>query len=450
MADGTARSEALRVALTSYRSKPHSGGQGVYVRHLSRALADLGHHVEVFSGPPYPQLDDDIALTRVPSLDLYREPDPFRRPALREFRDRTDVLEYALMCTAGFPEPRTFSTRVLKLLAPRSGEFDVVHDNQTYGPALLRLPGLGLPLVGTVHHPISVDRRLALAAAPLRKKLQTRRWYGFVRTQARVARQVPFNVTPSRSSGDDAIRDFGMSEEQLSVVPIGVDTERFRPRGPREPGRVVSLCSADVPLKGLTVLLRAFAAVAHAGSLTVVTKPTPAAEKLVAELGIAHRVSFVSGLDDDAVAELVARAEVAAVPSLYEGFSLPAVEAMASGTALIASDTGALPEVVGRDGTAGVLVPPGDASALAAALGTLLRDPARRAALGAAARARAEERFGWHATARATVEVYRRAIADFGPPAHAPSEPGRPRAGTLGRADTSPAGLGGPKKGDRC
>jgi len=410
VADEATGRETLRIALTSYRSKPHSGGQGVYVRHLSRALADLGHHVEVFSGPPYPDLDDDIVLTRVPSLDLYREPDPFRIPKLREFRSRTDVLEYALVCTAAFPEPRTFSTRLIKLLGERAGDFDVVHDNQTYGPALLRIPELGLPLVGTVHHPISVDRKLALAAAPWRKKLQTRRWYGFVRTQARVARQFPFNVAPSQSSADDAVRDFGMRAEQLRVVPIGVDTDRFRPRGPREPGLVVSLCSADVPLKGLPVLLRAVATVPEA-TLTVVTKPTPEAEKLVADLGIAHRVTFRSGLSNTEIAELMSRAEVAAVPSLYEGFSLPAVEAMASGTALVASDTGALPEVVGREGTSGILVPPGDVAALADAIGGLLRDPARRAALGTAARARAEERFSWHATARATVEVYREAIA---------------------------------------
>jgi glycosyltransferase involved in cell wall biosynthesis len=414
----------LRIALASYRSNPHTGGQGVYVRQLSRALADLGHYVEVFSGPPYPELDDRVVLTRVPSLDLYRESDPFRRPALREFRDRIDVAEYAIMCTAGFPEPRTFSRRLLRLLASRAGDFDVVHDNQTYAPALLRISahsGLGLPLVGTLHHPISVDRRLALAAVPRRqlgKRLSTRRWYGFVRTQARVARRIPLSVTPSRSSADDAARDFGMDPAQLALVPIGVDTDLFRDRGPRAPGRIVSLCSADVPMKGLSVLLRALAqlptdsATSCEATLVVVTKSTLSreTEKLIADLGIAHRVEFRSGLTEDEVATLIASAEIACVPSLYEGFSLPAVEAMASQTALVASDAGALPEVVGRDGEAGVLVPPGDAAALAAAIARSLRDPAERARLGAAGRRRVEERYSWHATARATVDVYRRAI----------------------------------------
>jgi glycosyltransferase involved in cell wall biosynthesis len=405
----------LRIALTSYRSKPHCGGQGVYVRQLSQALVDLGHTVEVFSGPPYPELDERVALTPVPSLDLYAEPDPFRIPRLREFKTLTDVQEFAIMCTAGFPEPRTFSKRVVPILAARAHEFDVVHDNQTLGTALLKLPAAGLPLVGTIHHPITADRRLDLAAAPLRKQLTLRRWYGFLKMQAKVARQIPLAVTPSQNSLDDSVKDFGIRPDQLVVVPIGVDVDRFGPRGERVPGRIVAMCSADVPLKGLSVLLRALAVLPRDVDvqLVVVAKPTPGGptEKLVAELGLATRVQFVSGLSDDEVAELMASAELAVVPSLYEGFSLPAVEAMASGTPLIASDVASLPEVVGRDGTCGLLVPPGNVQGFADAITQLHADPARRAAMGQAARSRAVEKFSWAATAAATAEVYRRAIA---------------------------------------
>jgi glycosyltransferase involved in cell wall biosynthesis len=406
----------LRIALTSYRSKPHCGGQGVYVRHLSRELAALGHRVEVFSGPPYPELDEGVVLTRVPSLDLYAEPNPFRLPRPSEFRDLTDLLEFATMCTAGFPEPRTFSRRVAPLLTARAGDFDVVHDNQGLGTALLDVTRAGLPLVATIHHPISVDRELEIQAAPWYRQLTLRRWYGFLQMQARVARQIDHVLVPSRSSAQDVIRDFGLQPQHLNVVSMGVDTELFRPRGHRVSGRIVALCSADVPLKGLAVLLRALAALppeqdAH---LTVVSKPAPGGktEQLVAALGLCQRVHFASGLTDTAVAELMASAQVACVPSLYEGFSLPAVEAMASGTALVASDVGALAEVVGRDGRAGVLVPAGDVGALTAAIGRLLGDSTLRTAIGAAGRARVEERFSWTATAQATVEVYRKAIAE--------------------------------------
>ena len=154
----------MRVALLSYRSKPHCGGQGVYVRHLSRELANLGHEVEVFSGQPYPELDAGVRLTEVPSLDLYREPDPFRVPRLGEFRDLVDVEEFLTMCTAGFPEPKTFGTRVVRLLRDRVADFDVVHDNQVLATGMLAIEGLGLPLVTTIHHPITVDRRLPRAA----------------------------------------------------------------------------------------------------------------------------------------------------------------------------------------------------------------------------------------------------------------------------------------------
>ena len=224
-------------------------------------------------------------------------------------------------------------------------------------------------------------------------------------------------VTPSENSAIDAARDFGVRADQLVPVPIGVDTEQFRPRGERVPGRILAMCSADVPLKGLSVLLRALTELPPERDymLTVVTKPAPGGptEKLVAELGIAHRVQFVSGLDDDEIGELMASAEVAVVPSLYEGFSLPAVEAMASGTPLVASDVAAIPEVVGRDGSCGILVEPGDHVGLATAIESLLADPERRTAMGIAARKRAEEKFSWAATAAATVEVYRRAIEEF-------------------------------------
>src|SRR5688572_21431580 len=179
----------LRVALLSYRSKPHCGGQGVYVRALSRELVALGHEVEVLSGPPYPDLDAPVdgrgpTLTEVASLDPYREPDPFRVPHWRELRTPTDVLEFLLMCTAAFPEPLTFSLRAAKVLKRRSTRPDVVHDNQTLGYGLLLLQRAGFPVVATVHHPITEDRRHDLAAAQTRsKRFSTRRWYSFLRMQ---------------------------------------------------------------------------------------------------------------------------------------------------------------------------------------------------------------------------------------------------------------------------
>jgi glycosyltransferase involved in cell wall biosynthesis len=405
----------LRVALLSYRSKPHCGGQGVYLRHLSRELAALGHHVEVLSGQPYPELDDDrIVLTKLPSLDLYNDDDPFRTPGLREYRDWIDVLEVAHMRTGGFPEPLTFSLRALRELKGRRTDFDVVHDNQVLGFGNLRIPRLGLPIVTSIHHPISVDRRIEIEAAKgIKQNFGKRRWYGFVRMQARVSRRIGRILTVSESSKVDIVKDFRADAADIHILPLGVDTRVFHPReAPRVPGRIVAVASADSPIKGVSTLLRAVAKLATERDVhvVVVSKPTKDGpiDRLVRELSLGERVRFVSGISDDELGELLAGAEIAVVPSLYEGFSLPAVEHMASGTPLVASRTGALPEVVGD---AGVLVEPGDVEELAAVLRRLHDSAPERARVAEAGLQRVRERFAWPAVAAATVEHYRAAIA---------------------------------------
>jgi len=410
----------MRIALLSYRSKTHCGGQGVYVRHLSHGLVDLGHDVEVFSGQPYPDLlDPRVRLTKVPSLDLYRDPDPFRVPRPSEIRDAVDLLELLTMWTAGFPEPRTFSMRVARLLATRAGDFDVVHDNQCLGAGLLSIESTGLPVVATVHHPITRDRVLDLAAARWWRTPLVRRWYGFVAMQKRVARRIPDLITVSSSSAADIVTDFGVSPEQLHTVPLGVNTDLFRPgTRPRRPGRIIAIASADTPLKGVRTLLHAVAALRATRDveLRLVAKVEPhgPTHKLIAELGISDIVHLASGLSDDDLAALFASAEVACIPSRYEGVSLPAVEAMASGTPIVASRVGALPEVLGADGACARLVPPADVEALTRALGDLLDSPDQRGRLGEAGRARALTVFSWEAVAAQTARVYERAIARRG------------------------------------
>ncbi len=411
----------MRIALLSYRSKPHCGGQGVYVRHLSRELVRLGHDVEVFSGQPYPSLDDGVRLTAVPSLDLYREPDPFRTPRPGELRDRVDVEELLTMWAGGFGEPKTFSTRVRRLLTARRADFDVVHDNQVLGYGLRGIEELGLPVVTTVHHPISLDRDIELAQAPGPwRRHQLRRWYSFVRMQARVAREARTVLTPSGASRDDVVAEFGVDPARVEVVWLGVDDTFVPPSAPRVPGRVLAMASADAPLKGVAVLLEAFAKLRTERDveLVVVSRPSPGGptERLVDRLGLGGSVRFVHGLEEAALVELMGSAEVACVPSLHEGFSLPAIELMACATPLVVSRAGALPEVVGPDGECADLVAPGDVEALRVALARLLDDPERRARLGRAGRARVEQHFSWRSAAERTAAVYERAVAEHRTP----------------------------------
>ena len=406
----------MRIALLSYRSKPHCGGQGVYVRHLSRELVALGHQVEVFSGQPYPDLDEGVTLTKVPSLDLYREPDPFRTPKLSEIRDLVDVEEVVTMWSAGFPEPKTFSRRVTRLLRGRLGDFDIVHDNQVLGYGMLEIAEMGFPLITSIHHPITFDRRIDLAAATSwRRRLTLRRWYAFVKMQGRVARAVGRILTVSESSRGDIVTDFGVDPANLTVIPLGVTDGFAPPTTPRVPGRIVAMASADAPMKGIATLLEAFAKLCTERDLELllVTRPTPGGrtEQLIDSLGIAERVSFRSGLSDAELVEVMGSAELACVPSLYEGFSLPTAELMACETPLVVSRAGAIPEVVGPDGECADLVTPGDVGELEQALAALLDDPERRARMGRAGRRRVLERFSWRAVATATAEAYTEVIA---------------------------------------
>lgn len=401
----------LRVALLGYRSAPYTGGQGVYLHYLSQALRARGHSVSVISGPPYPNLDDDIALHRLPSLDLYSN-GLSSVSANTLWRDPLARTEWFSKLTGGFAEPWTFGERVKAWMLARADEFDVVHDNQTLSDGVLSLQEAGMPLVATIHHPITRDFRLALAAASgWSHRLLVRRWYRFLGMQGRVARALDNIVTVSGVSRRDICADFGVDPRRVQVMHNGVDTALFKPipEISRNPDQLIATASADVPIKGLQVLLRAAAALAKRRPglrLMLIGKPRPGGdtEKLVDSLGLAPRIQWLSGVDQARLVSLYAESAVAVVPSLYEGFGLPAVEAMACGIPLVSSDGGALGEVVG-DG--GVQVPAGDAVALERALDEMLSDPAAQLAWGTRARLRAETQFSWAICAERLEHYYR-------------------------------------------
>jgi glycosyltransferase involved in cell wall biosynthesis len=407
---------ALRIAYLTYRGKPHVGGQGVYTRHLTKALVDLGHHVEVFSGQPYPVLDPRVPLTRLPSLDIFNDHYPGRFPAYWEFRHWPDVVEALQFSTGTFSEPLAFSLRALRELKRRHGEFDLVHDNQGLGYGMLRVQEL-LPTIVTLHHPITRDRALEIEHAPTwRKRISVGRWYSFVRMQGRVARRMPRIVVVSENSIKDIHDDMGVPYDRMRLVPVGVDPELFRPLPhiARTPGRLITTASADVALKGLPFLLEAMAKLRTERdlTLTIIGRPRPGhSADLIDRLGLREHVTFVSGVDDERIVELYAESELAVVPSLYEGFSLPAVEAMATGICLVATTGGALPEVTGRDGEAVLSCAAGDVDALAAALRRGLDDADLRGRVGAAGRQRVVERWSWRHCAELTVEQYREVLA---------------------------------------
>jgi glycosyltransferase involved in cell wall biosynthesis len=411
--------EPLRICLLTYRGNPRSGGQGIYVRLLSRELAALGHAVDVWSGPPYPELPDGVRLVKVPSLDLWNEAALFRRPSLRELRDPINVSEYARTALGGFPEPLTFTRRVARRFAREKlgRQYDVVHDNQSLGPGLLRLREL-LPVLATIHHPVTMDFRIALRAAKTRlKRYGLKRWYSFLPAQQRVSRLLDLVLTVSEASARDLAADYGIASGRLRVVGNGINLETFRPLPEieRRADRLITTLSADTPLKGFSFLLDALAELRRTRPdlrLTVIGQPGTRSQTAaqVRRLGLEDAVHFTGRVEAEDIARAYAESAVAVVPSLYEGFGFPAGEAMACEVPIVATTAGALPEVVGRDGRAGLLVEPGSAAALARAVTGLLEHPERRREMGVAGRARVLSLFTWRRATELTVDAYREAM----------------------------------------
>jgi glycosyltransferase involved in cell wall biosynthesis len=404
----------MRICLLTYRGNMFCGGQGVYVYYLARALRDLGHEVDIISGPPYVTPPDGVALHKCESLNLY-ETDGFSMLSnpLRMFTP-INLYEAAAVYIGFFPDILTFSIRAylkLRELMPER-RYDVIHDNQTLGYGLLLMKGLGAPVVATIHHPITVDLAASLEESKTwRRGLRWALFYSFLGMQARVGRRMDRVIAVSRASGEDTIRDFKLNRDRVRTVHNGIDTDIFKrlDHVGKVPNRLVIVGKADDRKKGVPFLLEAVRLLKDDVDVNVsvvgAQDPDGCSASLVRDLGIGDRVTFTGRLETEDLVRLYSSAEIAVTASLYEGFGLPAAEAMACGTPVIASRAGALPEIVGDDGC-GMLVPPADPPALAAAIKDLLSDDARRHRMGEAARQRIEKRFSWDVAARESVRVY--------------------------------------------
>jgi len=406
----------LRIGLLSYRSNPHCGGQGGYIKNLSRALSDLGHQVDVISGPPYPEMDPGVNLVKLPSLDLYDPQNPFRVPKARELKSMINLIEWLGVSTMGFPEPFTFGLRAAAYIKKNKHQYDVMHDNQSLSYGIWSIKNI-LPTLATIHHPITVDRQLAVKAAPhLWQKLKELRWHSFLDMQKRVARCMPQIITVSECARNDISRAFKIPEERFSVVPNGINTSFFYPiKGvPREKNRIIVTNSADTPLKGLNYLLQAISEISGKRDIRLIVIGTPKKNgmvvKLIRKLGIGNQVRFTGRISYAEFVRQYARATVAVVPSVYEGFGLPAGEAMACGVPVISTTGGALPEVVGD---AGILIPPADSDAIVRALISVLDHPEYAQKLSEAGYRRVQNHLTWHAAAKRTINTYNKVINDY-------------------------------------
>ncbi|MDI6753461.1 MAG: glycosyltransferase family 4 protein [Thermodesulfobacteriota bacterium] len=407
----------MKIALLSYRGNPYCGGQGIYLTYLANELVKLGHEVHVIVGPPWPLFLKGAFVHRVENFNFFGKKKDFLPPA-NPFKifSPLNFYEFSASRFGVFPEIKAFSFRAFfKLLElARTHSFDILHDNQCLGYGMLLWKLLGVPVVSTLHHPLSIDRATWFEQpADLKQKVKRVLYYPLI-MQRIVSNRLDRIITVSHDSAREITRAFGVAPEKIRVVYNGLDNREFAPLPglSKKPKSLIFVGNSEDRKKGLLYLLQAMTYLPKDVTLTVVDGGAPQrsfAPPLTDKYHIGHRVHFTGKIDPGDLVRLYCGAEVAVVPSLYEGFGFPAAEAMACELPVVASTAGALPEVVGNDG-AGILVPPRNATALAQAITRLLKDPALRQGMGQAARRRVLRLFTWENAARQMVEVYKETI----------------------------------------
>jgi glycosyltransferase involved in cell wall biosynthesis len=420
----------LKICLLCYRGNKYCGGQGIYLYYLARALKQLGHEVDVIVGPPYPDVPEGVRVHKLDSLNLYdrrhdgRSVLEYNRPY--DLMTPFNLFEFGGTKLGMFPEIFTFSLKAylkIRELALSGHRYDVIHDNQCLAYGLLWMKTLGIPVVATIHHPLPIDTRAELAQT-------TSAWQRFRQLilyppfmQGIVSRRLDAVITDSESSVNEIRREFRIAEDKLHIAYCGVDTHIFRNGNGHHTkegnghGRLIVVGRTSDRKKGILFLLKALHILKGRGvkvKLTVVDEVEHNenyAPDLIRKFDIEDMVTFTGRVTNDELVEHYSLSDIAVTASVYEGFGLPAAEAMSCSVPVITTSAGALPEVVGRDGSCGVLVPPEDPDALADAIKRLLADVDLREKLAAGGRKRIEERFTWEACARRCVEVYESVIA---------------------------------------
>ena len=404
----------MKVGLLSYRSHPYSGGQGIYIKHLSKALKNLGHEVSVLSGPPYPELDSGVNLIKIPSLGLFESGERLKALRLRFLWSPIDLYEWITVMTGGFPEPYTYGKRVLKRLKENNLKLDVLLDNQSLSSSLLEIQE-HYPLAVTIHHPITKDHKLEMQnAINWKERLSSSRWHNFLPMQKKVAPQLNNIICVSQPSKEDVISEFKVDEKKITVIPNGIDIGIFKPSSIKKSlsFRIVTTASADIPLKGLKHLILALPRVIRQfplTSLTVIGKSPEKSNlnKLIDDLVLEDKITFRSGISEKEIVKTYHDSDIAVIPSLYEGFGFGAGEAMACGVPLISTDSGGLKQVIGD---AALKIKPGSVSEIEEGILKLFTEEKIRQELAEKGRERIEEFFDWRISASAYIEVFKKII----------------------------------------
>ncbi len=415
--------DKLKICLLSYRGNPFCGGQGIYLQYLAEELGKLGHEVHVLVGPPYPIFMDGAKVHRVENNVYFgsSSSEILSRTDVRDLLNPLHFYEYASSRLGVFPEIKAFSYRAYFRLREilKKETFDIIHDNQCLGYGFLLMKHFGIPFVSTIHHPLSIDRSIWFEqTSSIKVKFKRMLYYPLI-MQRRVANRLDGIITVSEDSAVEIQRAFGVPPEMIKVVYNGINASIFRPIPEVEkvPNRMIFVGNVADPKKGIEHLLKAMPLMDPKVTLVIVDGGTPpriSSRDLIERYQLKDRIHITGQVDQKELVKWYSSAEVAVVPSLYEGFGFPAAEAMACELPVVATDAGALPEVIGSNNKTGVLVPPRNPEALAEAVGGLLADPARRCEMGRRARERVLDVFTWKNSAEKLEGVYREIISAYG------------------------------------
>jgi len=408
----------MRIAVLAYRGNMKSGGQGVYLHGLTRALAARGHQIDVFVGPPYPDPMPWADVCEIENQQFWgarfrKEPGAFLpRPDPFRILHPLNFYEYAVSRFGFLPEMFAFSLRAAREVIARMRQgvrYDLVHDVQSVSYGLLWLQAMGLPVVTTIHHPLTVDRRSSLLRDRSFADFKGTLTFYPIRTQARVARRLDAVITSSEISVTEIRKGFAVPPERIHNLANGVRLPPAgKPRTRPNPPELLFVGRGADPNKGLEHLLAAMTLLPNEIRLRVLDQKPESGElkQLANEPSLRGRLRFDGKVPEPELDAAYASATLVVVPSLFEGFGLPAVEGLAAGTPVVATRAGALPEVLSV-AKAGRLCSVGDPAGLAKAINELLDNwpSAHRAALDS--RARIEASYSWSSVAARTEALYK-------------------------------------------
>lgn len=388
----------MRVCLLTPEFLPTWGGIGTYVYNLARGLRDRAE-VHVLAGAAPPRSDDgDLDGIEIHAANP-RRPSP---DGASPFRFQASVF------------------RRLPRLARTHG-FDIVHANHAYmSDLLVRMRRGSAAKVVTVHTTLEtqVGGTLQAGSRTPRQSVEgtLTRWRFFLQAVERhYLRKTPTMIFVSRWVRDRTVRCYGVAPRVSAIVPNAIDLDRFSAAPARDLARsdrpTLLFAGRLLALKGIETLLRAMTRLDPRVRLVLAGPGNQGPWRALARgLGLSDdRCEFVGRVPYAAMPDLYRQADALVLPSFTESYPMVALEAMASGTPLIAANAGGLAEIV-RDGETGWLFPPGDVDALVARIYGVLSDPSGARRVSTHARSWVEEHGSIDRMAAGTYRVYERAL----------------------------------------